>query len=250
MSKSLFMLYSEKQHKLIDFMKNNGFNITIFGFPQVYITELCKKDSDPSHNTAYSKLFYAEDYIKNNLEKAKKEYSEKERVVKNEIEKRKSRYKETKDDNIQPNSNNSDVIKKHKKSKPTQKKDKLYKLREDHYCSCQYCGLRKRRKHECNCKYCLLKNNHILDEIDDKIEDNSENEPDNDIENNPDDNSENNSENRTENKLNNETDIKSDNKIINNSVIKIDNKIINYSFICMFIISLILNIITGFNLIF
>jgi len=264
---TLFMLYSEKQHELIDFMKNNGFNVTVFGAPQAYISKVSKRDTNPAHKNSYDRLFYVEDYIKNNLEEAKKEYAEEENRVENE--KRKSRYKETKDDNIQPNSNNSDVIIKHKKSKPTQK-SKIEKLREEHKCFCKFCGLKKRRRHVCNCKYCLIKNNHTLDET----EDNSENETDNDTEDNPDDNSgnktEDNSGNKTEDNSGNKTEDNSednsknetvndtvdksendhDNKIINNSVIKSYNKIINYMFICMFIISLILNINTRTNLLF
>ena len=66
MSKSgntLFMLYYEKQHELIDFMKNNGFNVTVFGAPQAYISKVSKRDPNPAHKNGYDRLFYVEDYI-------------------------------------------------------------------------------------------------------------------------------------------------------------------------------------------
>jgi len=244
---TLFMLYSEKQHELIDFMKNNGFNVTVFGAPQAYISKVSKRDTNPAHKNSYDRLFYVEDYIKNNLEEAKKEYAEEENRVENE--KRKSRYKETKDDNIQPNSNNSDVIKKYKKNKPTQK-SKIEKLREEHKCFCKFCGLKKRRRHACNCKYCLIKNNHTLDETEDNSEDNSEDETENNSKNETVNDTVDNSENETVNDTVDNSENDHDNKIINNSVIKSYNKIINYMFICMFIISLILNINTRTNLLF
>ena len=79
-----FKQYAEKQHEIINFMRNNDFNITVFGAPQAYIKEVSKRDTNPSHETAYSKLFFVENYIKNNLEKAKKEYIEMEQFIKNE----------------------------------------------------------------------------------------------------------------------------------------------------------------------
>ena len=77
MSKSgnmLFIQYSKKQHDLIDFMKNNGFNVTFFGAPQAYISKVSKRDPNSEHKNCYERLFYAEDYIKSNLEEAKKIY--------------------------------------------------------------------------------------------------------------------------------------------------------------------------------
>lgn len=115
-----FDKYSKKQHELIDFMKDNGFNFTVFGAPQSYIKEVSKRDPDPAHTSAYDKLSFVEDYFKNHLEDAKKEYLEQEKIVEE-----------------------------NKKNKPRTPKE--------HRCNCQFCTHKQFKKpHECNCKYCTI----------------------------------------------------------------------------------------------
>ena len=89
MSNALFTQYANKQHELINFMRNNGFNITIFGAPQSFISKVSKRDPNINHTSAYDKLSFVEDYLKNNLEEAKKEYDEIEKELE-EIHKSKS----------------------------------------------------------------------------------------------------------------------------------------------------------------
>ena len=89
MNNSLFTQYANKQYELINFMRNNGFNITIFGAPQSFISKVSKRDPNINHNNAYDKLSFVEDYLKNNLEEAKKEYDEIEKELE-EIHKSKS----------------------------------------------------------------------------------------------------------------------------------------------------------------
>lgn len=115
-----FNKYSVKQHELINYMKDNGFNITVFGAPQSYLKEVSNKDPDPKHTTAYDKLSFVEDYFKNHLEEAKKEYVEHEKIVEE-----------------------------NKKNKP--------KTHKEHRCNCQFCTHKTLKKeHTCNCKYCPI----------------------------------------------------------------------------------------------
>ena len=115
-----FKQYSDKQHELINFMKENGFNITVFGAPQSYISKVSKRDTNPAHTSAYDKLSFVEEFFKNNLEDAKKEYAEEEKIVEE-----------------------------NKKNKPRTPKE--------HRCNCQFCTHKQLKKpHECNCKYCTI----------------------------------------------------------------------------------------------
>jgi len=133
-----FNKYSEKQHELIDFMKNNGFNVTVFGAPQSYISKVSKRDTDPAHTSAYDKLSFVEDFFKNHIEEAKKEYAEEEKVVEE-----------------------------NKKNKPRTPKE--------HRCNCQFCTHKTLKKpHKCNCKYCTISKN---DEIAEATEEAGETEP-------------------------------------------------------------------------
>ena len=130
-----FKQYSDKQHELINFMKENGFNVTVFGAPQSYISKVSKRDTDPAHTSAYDKLSYVEDFFKNHLEEAKKEYAEEEKIVEE-----------------------------NKKNKPRTPKE--------HRCNCQFCTHKTLKKpHECNCKYCTYTNNaDAAEEADDETE--------------------------------------------------------------------------------
>ena len=115
-----FKQYSDKQHELINFMKENGFNVTVFGAPQSYISKVSKRDTNPAHTSAYDKLSFVEEFFKNNLEDAKKEYAEEEKIVEE-----------------------------NKKNKPRTPKE--------HRCNCQFCTHKQLKKpHECNCKYCTI----------------------------------------------------------------------------------------------
>jgi len=118
-----FKQYSDKQHELINFMKNNGFNVTVFGAPQSYISKVSKRDTNPAHTSAYDKLSFVEDFFKNHLEEAKKEYAEEEKIVEE-----------------------------NKKNKPRTPKE--------HRCNCQFCTHKALKKeHTCNCKYCPIHKN-------------------------------------------------------------------------------------------
>lgn len=115
-----FNKYSKKQHELIDYMKNNDFNVTVFGAPQSYIAKVSKRDPDISHTSAYDKLSYVEDFLKNHQVEAKKEYAEEEKIVEE-----------------------------NKKNKPRKPKE--------HRCNCQFCTHKTLKKpHKCNCKYCTI----------------------------------------------------------------------------------------------
>jgi len=115
-----FNKYSKKQHELIDYMKKNDFNVTVFGAPQSYIAKVSKRDPDTSHTSAYDKLSYVEDFLKNHQVEAKKEYAEEEKIVEE-----------------------------NKKNKPRKPKE--------HRCNCQFCTHKQLKKpHECNCKYCTI----------------------------------------------------------------------------------------------
>lgn len=113
-----FKQYSDRQHELINFMKENGFNVTVFGAPQSYIAKVSKRDTNPAHTSAFDKLSFVEDFFKNHIEEAKKEYAEEEKIVEE-----------------------------NKKNKPRTPKE--------HRCNCQFCTHKQLKKpHECNCKYC------------------------------------------------------------------------------------------------
>jgi len=115
-----FNKYSKKQHELVDYMKNNDFNVTVFGAPQSYIAKVSKRDPDTSHTSAYDKLSYVEDFLKNHQVEAKKEYAEEEKIVEE-----------------------------NKKNKPRKPKE--------HRCNCQFCTHKTLKKpHKCNCKYCTI----------------------------------------------------------------------------------------------
>lgn len=115
-----FKQYSDKQHELINFMKENGFNVTVFGAPQSYISKVSKRDKNPAHTSAYDKLSFVEDFFKNHLEEAKKDYAEEEKIVEE-----------------------------NKKNKPRTPKE--------HRCNCKFCTHKQLQKpHECNCKYCTI----------------------------------------------------------------------------------------------
>lgn len=129
-----FKQYSDKQHELINFMKENNFNVTVFGAPQSYISKVSKRDTNPAHTSAYDKLSFVEDFFKNHLEEAKKEYAEEEKIVEE-----------------------------NKKNKPRTPKE--------HRCNCQFCTHKVLKKpHECNCKYCTYQNKEDTVEADDEAE--------------------------------------------------------------------------------
>ena len=129
-----FNKYSEKQHELINYMKNNGFNVTVFGAPQSYIKEVSNRDPDPNHTSAYDKLSFVEDFFKNHLEEAKKEYVKQEKIVAENM-----------------------------KNKPRTPKE--------HRCNCQFCTHKTLKKeHTCNCKYCPIHKNDDKKETEETAE--------------------------------------------------------------------------------
>ena len=120
-SNEKFDLYRSKQLELITYMKEIGFDTNTVGAPQRFISIVSQRDPDTTHEQAVDKLTFVEDYLKNNLDDAKKEFEE---VVK-EV--------------------------KEKKSQP--------RAHKNHRCNCRFCTHKPLTKpHQCTCEYCPLKN--------------------------------------------------------------------------------------------
>jgi len=120
-------------------MKENKFYSTlVVGAPQKFISIVSKRDTDPNHTTAYDKLSFVEDYLKNHLEDAKKEYSEVENNVKEA-----------------------------KKNTPRTPKE--------HRCNCQFCTHKTLKKeHTCNCKYCPISSIQKIEDNQESTEETAE----------------------------------------------------------------------------
>ena len=228
-----FMKYVNKQYELVKFMKNNGFNtIAAFGAPQYFISIVSKRDTDPTHITALDKLSFVEEYIKNHLKEAKKEYLEAIKIVEY---RKKNRTK-------------------HKEKIKLQKQKQALK-KEIHTCDCKYCSHKQRkRSHHCHCEYCVV-NKKVLNENDDKTDTNQDTNQDTKIINDTDNNQDTkiindldtNKDTKTIINTNTITDTNQDTNTINetiinrniNSFINIDKNII----ILILIISLVFNAI-------
>ena len=179
-----FQKYIYKQHELVEFMKNNGINTTAsFGAPQYFISMVSKRDTDPSHITALDKLSFVEDYLKNHLKEAKKEYIETIKVVEYR-KKNKIKYKE----------------------KLELQKQKQALKKEIHTCDCKYCTHKQRkgnRRHHCHCKYCVVNKNNS-----NKTNDKTDNNQDTKI----------NLNQEQDTKIENDTVNEKDTKIVNDTV--------------------------------
>ena len=125
-------------------MEKKGFNISVFGAAQYYISKVSKRDPNLKHTKPYDKLYFVKEYIKNNLEEAKNEYLE---VIKI-IEKRKIN-----------------------KEKLKEKENKRKLKNNTHICHCKYCTHKQRRKkHICDCEYCVINNKNVLNKDDNKTD--------------------------------------------------------------------------------
>ena len=196
------MKYIYKQHELVEFMKNNGINTTAaFGAPQYFISMVSKRDTDPSHITALDKLNFVEDYLKNHLKDAKKEYLEAIKIVE------------------------------YRKKYHIKHKEKEALKKAIHTCDCKYCSHKQRkRSHHCHCKYCFVNKNNSNETVDktDNIQDTKNN-----LNQNQDTKSNDDSENDTkivddtenDTKIVNNTDNNNNQDTINNIIQDYDNKI-------------------------
>ncbi len=66
--------YIKRQNELIKFMKENNFQITIKRAPLFFIYKVSMRDSNPNHIATLDNFSFVEEYIKNHLKEAKKEY--------------------------------------------------------------------------------------------------------------------------------------------------------------------------------